>query len=160
VASSADEGFGGAVRRLIIAAGVTTAVVAIDAATKAWARTLSHSIHVIGSLSFVRASNTGAAFSLFQGGSGWLSVVSLTLCVVLGVGIWRTTSMAMTVALSLILGGALGNGIERVVTPGSGVTDFIATSIWPVFNVADACITVGCLWIALQLIRTKSPHGE
>ena len=147
-------------RRLIIAAAITTTVVLIDAVTKAWARSLDHAIHVVGSLSFVRASNTGAAFSLFQGGSGWLSVVSLTLCVVLGVGIWRTTSMAMTVALSLILGGALGNGIERVVTPGSGVTDFIATSIWPVFNVADACITVGCLWIALQLIRTKSPHGE
>ncbi len=160
MASSADDGFGGAVRRLIIAAAITTTVVLVDAVTKAWARSLDHAIHVVGSLSFVRASNTGAAFSLFQGGSGWLSLVSLVLCIVLVVALWRTTSLAMTVALSLVLGGALGNGSERMATPGSGVTDFIATSIWPVFNVADACITVGCLWIALQLIRTKTPHGE
>jgi signal peptidase II len=63
----------------------------------------------------------------------------------------------MVVALSLVLGGALGNLLDRVFrSPGflrGGVVDFVHIGAWPTFNVADASITIGAVLIAMWAIR-------
>ena len=67
----------------------------------------------------------------------------------------------VTIAVALVLGGALGNLADRAFRDGQGflggaVIDFIDLQWWPVFNVADAAITVGAATLALTLGRDKA----
>jgi signal peptidase II len=63
----------------------------------------------------------------------------------------------------LVLGGALGNLVDRVVrSPGflrGAVVDFIDIGPWPTFNVADAALTIGALMFAVLLLRAERAHG-
>ncbi len=89
--------------------------------------------------------NTGAAFGLFKGGVFMCIVTSLIVIAVLAamlVSRQRRPAL-LTVAFSLILGGAVGNLIDRVLL--GHVVDFIDLRIWPVFNIADSAITVGAV---------------
>ncbi len=105
--------------------------------------------------------NTGAAFSLFDDASGWQRWFFTGITVVIGVGIvfWLTTIGAderwAPAALALILGGALGNLIDRIYL--GYVVDFIQIYYdrwsWPAFNLADSAICVG----AVMLI-VRGPH--
>ena len=96
-----------------------------------------------GWLGFEYGRNTGAAFGLFQGNAELLAAMSV---LVAGGFCWlifnEITSRSVRIAsVGLILGGAIGNLIERV---WSGfVTDFVAVGPWPRFNVADSAITIG-----------------
>jgi len=106
--------------------------------------------------------NTGAAFSLFADSpSHWrtalligFSVVAMVVVLVL---LWKQTrALTITgIALSLILGGAVGNVFDRVLR--QSVTDFIDFYVgshhWYTFNVADAAIVVGAGLVILELIR-------
>lgn len=103
--------------------------------------------------------NTGVAFGLFRGQG--LAVTLATLAVLGGLG-WsalrsprqRERPGRWTVlGLGLILGGALGNLIDRARL--GAVVDFLDFRVWPVFNVADSCITVGAALVALQLLRKR-----
>ena len=57
--------------------------------------------------------------------------------------------LLLRVALGMILGGALGNALDRVVS--GSVTDFIDLRFWPVFNIADSCIVVAALVLVWRL---------
>lgn len=104
--------------------------------------------------------NPGAAFSFLSDASGWQRwfFVGLTLFVSLVLAVWLRRLQAgqarLALALSLILGGALGNLIDRVVY--GYVIDFIDLYYgdwhWPVFNVADSAITVGASLLILDAI--------
>ena len=87
--------------------------------------------------------NRGAAFGLFQGSSNLMLV--LAVLVVLGIAVTfhrlGGVSPLMPVATCLILGGAIGNIVDRVRL--GFVIDFVAVGPWPKFNVADAAISVG-----------------
>ncbi|MBI3319439.1 MAG: signal peptidase II [Candidatus Omnitrophica bacterium] len=99
--------------------------------------------------------NTGAAFGLFRGHPS----VFIVLSVIIGVGVLlellrhRHLIWPTDLALSLILGGAAGNLIDRV--SWGWVIDFIDLRVWPVFNLADSAITVG---VTLLLWQTIRPH--
>jgi len=102
--------------------------------------------------------NTGMAWGMMHGRSLLLSFVSLVLVVVICV-VWRrygSRSIFLTVSLGLILGGALGNMIDRFRL--REVVDFVDVLIpgfnydFPVFNFADACASVGTLLVAVFLI--------
>ncbi len=105
--------------------------------------------------------NHGSAFSLFQGGRYFFigfSLVSIAVIVFLTrTPRYRTPPFAA--GLGLILGGALGNLVDRIAY--GAVTDWIdvgfGTSRWPTFNVADMGVTVGVLLLGLFLLR--SPDG-
>lgn len=91
--------------------------------------------------------NRGAAFSLFANGSGWLRWLSLIVSVLLiGAAIWGPRlNRWQQVGYGCILGGALGNGIDRFLT--GEVIDFLDLR-WlqfPVFNIADIAINIGIL---------------
>ena len=112
--------------------------------------------------------NTGAAFSLFaDSASHWrtagLIAFSLSAVAIVSFFIWKSGERltAVSVALSLVLGGALGNLWDRVAK--GTVTDFldfyVGTHHWPPFNVADSAIVVGALWLAWTMMRTSKPEA-
>jgi signal peptidase II len=143
-------------RRLAVALSVVVGVVLVDQLTKWWAvtRLARGPIHVIGTLDFELARNTGASFSLFQGKAFVLVPVAVVLIGVLVVLAWRAPSVGRAAILGLILGGALGNLCDRAFRDEHGaVVDFVALHFWPTFNVADASIVVGCVLLIVALVR-------
>lgn len=101
--------------------------------------------------------NSGVAFGLFKGYGLLVTLVTLVLLVLLlrsslhsGAG---PRSRWVRVGLGLILGGAASNLLDRVRF--GGVVDFLDFRIWPVFNAADSCITVGAVLLAWVLTRSR-----
>lgn len=92
----------------------------------------------------VHVRNTGVAFSLFSGGGTLVLVFTLVaLAVLAGYLARRPDRPWLWVPTGLLIGGALGNLIDRLVH--GAVTDFIKLPFWPAFNVADIAITFGVL---------------
>ena len=99
--------------------------------------------------------NSGAAFGLFKGRSVFFTVLTALVIVLICFYIWRggCKDLLILTALGLILGGAVGNLIDRVMF--GYVIDFLDFRIWPVFNIADASITIGAFILAVRLIFDK-----
>ena len=98
--------------------------------------------------------NVGSAFGLVQ--VAWpLILVGGLCCVVIPalVLLRRNLPQSQAVLLAGIWGGSLGNLLDRLRT--GGVTDFIDLRVWPVFNVADIAITLGCLGLAVHLVARR-----
>lgn len=141
--------------------GIVAGVVVFDQATKTWAvRELADGpVEVVGNdVAFRLSRNSGGAFSLFQGFTPLLAVLAIALAVVLVRVLRRTRDPLMLVALALILGGALGNLIDRLArSPGvlrGEVVDFVDVGRFPVFNVADAAITIGAVLLFVAVMRS------
>ena len=120
-------------------------------------------------LDWTLAYNTGAAFSFLAGASGWqrwlFTLIAVVVSVVLVVWLKRLKADEtwLAVGLALVLGGALGNLVDRVVF--GHVVDFILVhwqSSWyfPAFNLADSAITVGAILLALDMFKSKKPEEE
>ena len=126
------------------------AAFAIDQITKAIvvanAATLSAGISVFPGFNLVFYRNDGVTFGML-GGAPWWSPIALALaiCVWLGVMLFRADNTVETLAYGAIIGGALGNVIDRVRY--RAVTDFldfyIGTAHWPAFNMADVFVVSG-----------------
>jgi signal peptidase II len=106
--------------------------------------------------------NSGAAFSFLSDAGGWQRWFFTVLA--LGVSVWivnllrrHTSEFRLSLALTLVLGGALGNVIDRIRF--GAVVDFIQWHVagyyWPAFNVADSAITLGAILLALDQLMTK-----
>ena len=117
-----------------------------------------------GFFDIVHARNRGAAFSMFADStSPWRPFFLIGLSIaalILVAGILRNASRLdrpTAIGLSLILGGALGNVFDRIVS--GAVTDFLDFYIgnlhWPAFNVADSAIVIGSCLLLLSLLRPK-----
>jgi len=140
-------------------------IVAIDQLTKAWAvaALADGPEHLIGDFLVLEvARNSGSAFSRFQGYTPVVAVLAAVIAVFVARAVRRTTDRWTLVGLVLVLGGALGNLADRLVrSPGflrGHVVDFVAVGWWPVFNVADACVTVGAVLLILRtLFAPASP---
>lgn len=135
--------------------GVALVVVILDRVTKLWAeRALAvHPRDVLGGLVTLRlTTNSGGAFSMGDRAPLFFAAAAIVVCAVIVITAFRSRPVAHGVALGLILGGALGNLIDRVVR-GPGLTgrvvDFIDPHVWPVFNVADASIVCGAILLAV-----------
>jgi len=140
--------------------GAIATIVAIDQLTKIWAvAALSDGpVRVIGqTVEFELTRNGGGAFSRFQGMTPVLAVGAIIVTVVLARVLRRTTDAVLVVALTLVLGGALGNLVDRFArAPGflrGHVVDFISIGWWPVFNVADSCVTIGAVLLIARSLR-------
>ncbi|MCF6507847.1 signal peptidase II [Blastococcus sp. MG754426] len=105
-----------------------------------------------GALYLTNLRNTGAAFSFAEGATVVFSLIAAVVSVVIVRTARRLWSTGWAVALGLVLGGAVGNLVDRVFRdPGflrGGVVDFLSVfgpdgSVWPVFNVADSAIVCG-----------------
>jgi len=144
---------------------LSLAVLAADRATKfAIERYTSlffrHSI-VSDIVVLVHSQNPGIAFSMFSDSrSRWLTPVLVSSAVVvMGLLVWmivtgRAGGALAQCGLALILGGAAGNALDRVIH--GGVTDFLEVRlwkyIWPAFNVADSAITIGAILVLFELL--------
>lgn len=104
-----------------------------------------------GFLGFMYVQNEGAAFSIMSGKLGLLSIVSIAFCIgaIVYWVIKKPTNKLLCTALMLMVSGAAGNAVDRVLY--GYVVDFIATEFisFPVFNIADIAITVGAALIVL-----------
>jgi signal peptidase II len=138
----------------------TLLVLAADQFTKMGIRTApeGHLIFEKGIFRIIHVSNSGAIFGLFQGQTAAIIAMSSIGIVALMLYILFVCrhfsildSILSRLALGLILGGALGNLIDRLRL--GGVTDFISIGFWPAFNVADMAITAGIIVFAYALLR-------
>ena len=141
----------------MVSVGIAALVVVLDQVTKRWAvSSLSdgHTVDVVGSLRFNLTFNSGMAFSQGRGAGPLIGVVALVVIVVLLVSLRRNGSMLSAVGIGLVIGGAVGNVLDRVFRSGEGllggaVVDFIDLQWWPVFNVADMAVTTGGVILVL-----------
>ncbi len=141
---------------------IALAVVFVDQVTKGLALKVLSPLPTIpilpGIFHLTFLVNPGVAFGLLRGQP--LLVVAGTSVILLGL-LWsaarpgkrKEPSRWMVLELGLILGGAVGNLIDRVRI--GGVVDFLDFRVWPVFNVADSCITIGAILMAWNLLRNK-----
>jgi signal peptidase II len=153
-------------RSLLVLLALNTVV--LDAATKALVvERLEHRepVHVLGDLVTLEVSrNSGAAFSFAQG----MTVVFTLIAAAVDVDIVRTRprlrSRGWAVTLGLLLGGAVGNLVDRLVrAPGIGrgaVVDFIHLPHFATFNVADSAITCGAALAVLLSLRGIEVDGS
>lgn len=148
-------------RSLLLLAGVAAAVIALDRWTKQWASStlpFNQPVPVMGEvLRLTYTRNSGVAFGIGQG-TGFPYYVFSILAVVVIVAMFlrrRAQSWPRQLALALILGGAIGNLVDRL--KAGEVVDFIEVGFrgwhWPVFNVADSAVTVGVVLFALAWSR-------
>ena len=122
-------------------------------------------VHVLGDvLVLVETRNSGAAFSIGTGATLLFSAVAVAVVVVILRAARRLRSATWAVTLGLLLGGALGNLIDRIVrAPGplrGHVVDWIELPHWPVFNLADSAIVVGGFLAVLLASRGTTLDGS
>ncbi len=153
--------------RLLLAIVIAVGVVVLDQLTKRWAVSALADgpiVLVDGWLELDLTFNPGAAFSSLQGIGPLLAIAAVAVAGWITVLIRRrSTRTGEVVALALILGGAVGNLVDRV-TRGDGlldgaVVDFIEPSFFPTFNVADAAITIGAVLLVLVTVR-HAPEND
>ena len=156
-----------ATRRLWL---LIAAIVVVDQLTKHWAlNRLSggRTIDIVGSLRFNLAFNKGMAFSQATGAGPVIGALAFVIIIVIVLWMRRSATGVAAVAAGLIVGGALGNLIDRIFRNDAwlrgAVVDFIDLQWFPVFNVADSCITVGAVLMVLASLRKKPvapPAGQ
>ena len=155
-------------RRLALVYAIALAVLALDQATK-WLvieRLGGRApVDVIGSFVQLRyTTNPGGAFSLLTGFPLFFGLMAIGVIVAITVYARRITSGPTLFTLGLLLGGALGNFADRLLR-GDGllngeVVDFVDVGSFPVFNVADSCITVGAILLAILLARAEREQTD
>lgn len=166
-----ERGTGSVFRRRVLLGLVAAAVITVDQSTKTWA--LHHAVvpdHLVGPVWFSLTFNSGSAFSLGRGVRPVVETVVVVLVVGLVLASQRVSRYAgsgVMVALGLLLGGALSNLADRVVRHHNGaVIDFVEIARfgghdwWPVFNVADAAITVGAVALVAIGVFHRGRHGD
>ena len=142
------------------------AIIALDQATKWWilsdVMSPPRRIPVTGFFDLVLVFNRGVSFGLLGGAPSWataaLIVFALLLSIALCIWMWRADSRLLGVALGCVVGGAIGNVIDRV--RHGAVVDFLDFHVagyhWPAFNVADSAITVGVVFLILDSLKSRS----
>jgi signal peptidase II len=150
--------------------GVALAVIVVDHLSKFWVSStlgFQEAVPVLPFFSLVLVHNTGAAFSFLANAGGWQRWFFIAVGVVATVIITRLLHRhahqpRLAFALALLLGGALGNVIDRVVL--GHVVDFLyfhyRSLAWPAFNVADSAITVGAGLLIWDSLRGKSAAAD
>lgn len=124
-------------------------LIIIDQALKFWVEKTKFFID-IGIIIFHFVKNTGASFGMLQGNNTlfvWISVIVLGL-IMLNV---NKIKKEHSIPVILLVSGLLGNLIDRVFR--GFVVDFIDFKFWPVFNLADALIVIGVIWLIIVILK-------
>ena len=134
---------------------ITGAVFIFDQISKEFIRLwmpLGDSWPSTGFLRIVHGTNTGSAFGLFAGFTNLLILASIVGIAAVLYYFYRqgNNAIALRISLGLIVGGALGNLFDRVVS--GKVVDFISVGWWPSFNIADSAISVGMFLLIFTMI--------
>lgn len=148
---------------------ITAIIVALDQTTKLMVKAsffLGESMEVLGNLlRFTYIENPGMAFGIRIGGKYFFTVFAAIATVVIMVYLYRIRreKLPARLSLALILGGAIGNLIDRFAY--GSVIDFIDVGInntrWPVFNIADSAVSIGMvILVALVLFEKEKTAAE
>ena len=150
---------------------ISGAVIVLDQLTKYWAQTqleLHRAVEVLPFLNWTLSHNPGAAFSFLADQSGWqrwfFTVIAFAVSV--GLIVWLTrlqnTQRWLAIALTLVIGGAIGNVIDRMLH--GYVIDFIDVYYksyhWPAFNIADSAIFVGAVMLIIDSFKNPSQEKK
>ncbi len=148
---------------------LSTLILILDQASKIWVDTsmdLYQSFAIFPSFNITYARNYGAAFSFLSDAGGWQRWFFAVLAIGISVGlvIWlkrlKTEETLLALSISLILGGAVGNIIDRVLY--GYVIDFLdvyyQTHHWPIFNIADSAICVGVACMLYESFTNDSDN--
>ena len=149
---------------IFLAVMTTVLIVFVDRCTKLFFSDLliyGESLPIIRNvLHMTMVHNTGIAFGLFKDYGITFIVIPIVavFLLVFNIYYYRQNNEALSrtyiVAFSLILGGAIGNLIDRIVY--GYVIDFIDFRVWPVFNIADSAITIGAILIAYKCFKLSA----
>ena len=154
-----------------LAFGLAAAVLAADQAVKAWILyglnlPLRLSVEVLGPLRLTMVWNEGVSFGFLQARhdlARW-GLTAFALLVALALAAWarKADRRLLGVSLGLIIGGAVGNAIDRARF--GAVVDFVdvsALGFFPwVFNIADSAITIGVILMLLESFRRETPPAK
>lgn len=142
------------------------AIIVADFATKAWVLSAFHlheSVAVTAFFNLVLVMNPGASFSFLADAGGWQKWFFIMLALAISAWLFvlmrrHASERLMPIALALVLGGALGNVIDRIRF--GAVVDFLDFHVagwhWPAFNVADSAISIGVVLLLWQQLTQKS----
>lgn len=140
-------------------------IIILDQASKAYISRnlfLGQSIPVIKNVFHISlVHNTGVAFGLFKGYGIFFVVLSFSIAAYIAryaIVNRHKDSFRKRMALSLILGGACGNLIDRLRF--GHIVDFFDLRVWPVFNIADSAITIGMLFLIIELYCKHNPRRK
>ena len=157
-------------RRRTLAFGIAVLVIALDQLAKAWL--LGHlgavGTSLLGPIRITLSFNSGVSFGFLRSNAPWtrwlLAVFSLAVSLALARWAWRAEKAVTAAGLGFVIGGALGNMVDRLAR--GRVVDFIDASAlhfpW-VFNLADSAITVGVALLLLESVfldRSDASHGR
>lgn len=153
-------------RSALIWLWLSALVIVLDIGTKQLAEAIllyAKPLHILPFLDFTLLYNKGAAFSFLADHSGWQRwfftaiSVGVSLVLVLWLKKLPRKSVWLAIALSLVLGGAIGNLFDRIVY--GHVIDFISVhwqaNYFPAFNIADSAITIGAIMLAIDALLEK-----
>jgi signal peptidase II len=155
-------------RRMLAIYGTAAVVLALDQLTK-------HLVVVnlagrppldlIGDfVQFRYTTNSGGAFSLLTGAPLFFGIMAMVIIGGIVYASRRAQPLSMLAVLGLILGGALGNLTDRLLRGEAllrgEVVDFVKVGIWPVFNLADSCVVVGGVLLAVFLGREERDQDQ
>ena len=153
------------VRTSRIGIGAALAVLILDILTKGWAVSAlsdGRDIHIFWTLHFALTYNEGMAFSTGTNVGPLIGMLAIVVIAILIFTMRKQSSGVSLVATGCIIGGAIGNVLDRVFRGsgfmGGAVVDFIDLRWWPVFNVADIGIVCGAIAVAYSMIVSK-PAG-
>ena len=156
--------------RRVLGGFCALAVLSLDQSTKALAMNtpeLERGVEILPFLNLVRVLNDGVSFGLLGGIVPWwgLVVLATALMAWLLIWLWRAPDRLTAAALGLVIGGALGNVIDRLRY--QAVPDFLdfhfGTYHWPSFNLADVAIFCGAallFWDSLRVAKDKTKQPE
>lgn len=141
---------------------VAVIVVIADQVAKHWATSSlndGHVVHVIWTLQFSLAFNSGMAFSQGTNFGPVIGILAMGALVALAFALGKSPSTLTGVSMGLVLGGAVGNVLDRLLR-GKGwlrgsVVDFIDLQWFPVFNIADMGVTIGGALLVLGALTQK-----
>ena len=150
------------VRTSRIGIGAALAVLILDILTKGWAVSAlsdGRDIHIFWTLHFAVTYNEGMAFSTGTNVGPLIGMLAIVVIAILIFTMRKQSSGVSLVATGCIIGGAIGNVLDRVFRGsgfmGGAVVDFIDLRWWPVFNVADIGIVCGAIAVAYSMIVSK-----
>jgi signal peptidase II len=150
------------IRRYLIGLGIATVVVVADLLTKRYAALNfdGNPVEIIpGFFGFTFVENPGGAFGMFQNGGVVIGIAAVIITLVVLVALATERPMAETVALGLVVGGAVGNLVDRFAR-GEGIIDGAVidwVELWwiPTFNIADTSVTVAVALLLIHAWRSK-----
>ena len=109
-----------------------------------------------GIIELTNLRNSGAAWSIFEGQQTFFTIITIVAIIVIGYFIWQyRKNIPMLIGLSLIMAGTIGNFIDRLRQ--GYVVDMFETAFinFPIFNIADMCLTIGVIWLIICILREK-----